>query len=65
VNIRETSELNEFAALIPKTIRIIPPANSAIEMALFIENDSFVFQVFLQSPYSKANYMPKATFIST
>lgn len=41
---RETSELKESLAFIPKTIRIIPPTSSAIKMALFIENGSFGFR---------------------
>ena len=33
---RETSELNESMAMTPKTIRTMPPANSASEIALFM-----------------------------
>jgi hypothetical protein len=33
---RETSELKEFIALMPKTISTIPPINRAREMILFI-----------------------------
>jgi hypothetical protein len=31
-----TSELNEFVALMPRTIRTMPPASRAREMILFI-----------------------------
>jgi hypothetical protein len=44
VKTRETSELNESLALIPKTIRIMPPTSSAIKMALFIEKVPFGFR---------------------
>ena len=38
---RDTSEPNELFALMPNTVRMIPPANSAIKMTLFI---GFVFR---------------------
>jgi hypothetical protein len=40
---RETSEPSDFYALIPKIISSTPPARSANEMTLFIEESSFPF----------------------
>jgi hypothetical protein len=43
VKTRETSELKESLALNPKTISMMPPTSSAMEMALFIEKRCFWF----------------------
>jgi hypothetical protein len=39
---RDTSELNEFVAVIPNMIRITPPASRAKESILFISNFYFL-----------------------
>ena len=46
---RDTSELNEFVALIPMIIRITPPTSRDIENSLFIMRFQCFFQAVLMA----------------
>jgi len=57
---REISELDESYALMPKIKRRMPPARTASEIALFIDNSSFDFPYFAPQT-SHTGFLPLMT----